>query len=735
MNFSKKGKTDIKRSSYYVWFLGTKESKGLRGDQYVTPVLHYLLEGESAGGSGSPLEHPSKVTLQLSNKGMKIIQILSVPRKSSSSSLSNSLKSEQVKHHIPHDSITWVYQEEDVICAILLLYNPRTRCPVHVHAYRCDSVETADSLRGQLQTLVSRPENQKKFHDIECRLYAKGLLLLPAPATPGNGRNYEEEVEQVHVPFPLQMTRSVTGSQPSPPSYKQHCSVSTSKSALNSDGQSTRTEGSDENSEEFANDLRYVIRSKNVMINRANEASPLLPPLPFSSALEDVPTRSSHSNLLKHKNAKKPGKPAANLPFEEALPAEALRPVALYDSLAAELRAKLGNPKMGPLLLPPRDYESERGQGEKSAPTHLKSAQPKGAVQYPLSRSESSGQSSSGIGSDEALSNGNQRQRQSSSSSAYYDREDNHHHQHHHPLSQQQHHHRDIDIDRHKRSTSFIFGDHQSESRLPPLYHSFPLNDSYVSDSDDDEENDDYHRHPVSDSADEVDTEDIEEDVFFTANFNSRSKSAYDLSHLAQVSGKQSAYESKHYREYHHHQQQQQQPLQPRHHQRPLSYAPPPDIDHHLSYAEHRSGAHRERQSQQQQQQQQHITPLSSASNPNLSRISRQQKEVRQTTTVSDKSAYVMGRRRERSVQQQQQQLQPPPAHLHLISPSSSSAAAAVSSSRTVQPLMLPQKFFYSADAPDYGEVAKSRAKAKGHHEKAQHQQQYHAFVNWHSMH
>ena len=60
-------KHDIKKSSYYVWFLGAKESKGLRGEEYISPVVRYLLGKEKE-------QSPIKVTLQLSNKGLKIIQ-------------------------------------------------------------------------------------------------------------------------------------------------------------------------------------------------------------------------------------------------------------------------------------------------------------------------------------------------------------------------------------------------------------------------------------------------------------------------------------------------------------------------------------------------------------------------------------------------------------------------------------------------------------------------------------
>lgn len=149
---------DIKKSSYYVWFLGAKESKGLRGPEFVLPVIQHLEEREKD-------VEPFKVTLQVSHKGLKIIQNVV------SQGLKNTKpKNETIKHFIPHNTITCVYQKEDVIACILLLFNPVTKCPLHVHAYRCDSLETATLLKQQLQTLIERPENQKKFSEIENRL-------------------------------------------------------------------------------------------------------------------------------------------------------------------------------------------------------------------------------------------------------------------------------------------------------------------------------------------------------------------------------------------------------------------------------------------------------------------------------------------------------------------------------------------------------------------------------------
>ncbi|GIY67561.1 PID domain-containing protein [Caerostris darwini] len=301
---------DVKKQSYYLWFLGAKESKGLRGEEYIRPVLRHLVDKERE------LE-PMKVTLQVSNKGIKIIQ--NVPRKN------NKGKTEQIKHFIPHHAITCVMQEskpnDDVVCCILLIYNPLTKCPVHVHAYRCDSVETASTLRSQLQILIDRPENQKKFREIENRLAAKGLL-------------------------------------------PSRC--------LNSDGRSTRTDGSD----------------------RTEDSS-------GGSSEREVGVRKEHI-------------------------------ASLYDSLAAELRERLTNRNSCPILLPPKDYDTvSRRQGKldgidsrrstnynlvglNKTPSPLIHQTSSGGGKSPSknqdatsaksSGGKSSNKSSSGIGSDEALS-------------------------------------------------------------------------------------------------------------------------------------------------------------------------------------------------------------------------------------------------------------------------------------------------------------------------------------------
>lgn len=52
-------KKDIKKASYYVWFLGAQESRGLRGEEFALPAIQ-LLEDRAR-----ELE-PFKVTLQVS---------------------------------------------------------------------------------------------------------------------------------------------------------------------------------------------------------------------------------------------------------------------------------------------------------------------------------------------------------------------------------------------------------------------------------------------------------------------------------------------------------------------------------------------------------------------------------------------------------------------------------------------------------------------------------------------
>ena len=211
---------------------------------------------------------PSKVTLQISSKGIKLV-------------------AESLRHFVPSHAVTYVSQgappDDDIVSAILLLYNPITKCPVHLHAYRCDSVETADLLTEQLQLLVDLPENQRKIRDLEQRLQSQGLY----PNAAGHG------------PSRMLLKSCDTG--------------------LGGSSGDLLAGQSDSSSDDVSNEL-----SKSSMDLQR-------PTVPLHG--DPVVSKSDQERIAR-----------------------------LYDSLAAELRDKLGGAMSGkgaPILLPPKDYETQ----------------------------------------------------------------------------------------------------------------------------------------------------------------------------------------------------------------------------------------------------------------------------------------------------------------------------------------------------------------------------------------
>lgn len=55
---------DVQKASYYVWFLGAQEARGLRGARVLYPAVPRLLER-------SRDQEPLKVTLQVNNELVK----------------------------------------------------------------------------------------------------------------------------------------------------------------------------------------------------------------------------------------------------------------------------------------------------------------------------------------------------------------------------------------------------------------------------------------------------------------------------------------------------------------------------------------------------------------------------------------------------------------------------------------------------------------------------------------
>lgn len=68
-------KKDVQKASYYVWFLGAQEARGLRGSRVLLPAIPRLVERSNE-------QEPLKVTLQVSHKGLKIIQVSESPSSS-----------------------------------------------------------------------------------------------------------------------------------------------------------------------------------------------------------------------------------------------------------------------------------------------------------------------------------------------------------------------------------------------------------------------------------------------------------------------------------------------------------------------------------------------------------------------------------------------------------------------------------------------------------------------------
>lgn len=58
---------DVQKASYYVWFLGAQEAKELRGSRVLMSTIPRII-------NRSKEQEPLKVTLQISHKGLKIIQ-------------------------------------------------------------------------------------------------------------------------------------------------------------------------------------------------------------------------------------------------------------------------------------------------------------------------------------------------------------------------------------------------------------------------------------------------------------------------------------------------------------------------------------------------------------------------------------------------------------------------------------------------------------------------------------
>ncbi|VDO96891.1 unnamed protein product [Heligmosomoides polygyrus] len=134
--------TKISKSHFYVWYLGTKEADGVRGSAVVLPVMRQLLKD-------SFKKPPNKATVQISSKGLKLIQ--TVP----AMSRNGRVKMQVAKFQIAASCITYSLigkaPFDDVVGVVMLVLNPEMNSPMHVHCYRCDSSETAQIMHANIQ--------------------------------------------------------------------------------------------------------------------------------------------------------------------------------------------------------------------------------------------------------------------------------------------------------------------------------------------------------------------------------------------------------------------------------------------------------------------------------------------------------------------------------------------------------------------------------------------------------
>ncbi|CAI4230381.1 unnamed protein product [Auanema sp. JU1783] len=167
----------VSKSHFYVWYLGSKEADGVRGSAVVLPVMRQLLKE-------SFKKTPSKATVQISSKGLKLIQ--SVPAMSRSGKVKMQLVKFQIAANCITYSITGKAPFDDVVGVVMLVLNPEMQSPMHVHCYRCDSAETAQILHANIQIILSKPEVQRSIVDLEHRLFLSGLLV---PRTSSSSRD------------------------------------------------------------------------------------------------------------------------------------------------------------------------------------------------------------------------------------------------------------------------------------------------------------------------------------------------------------------------------------------------------------------------------------------------------------------------------------------------------------------------------------------------------------------
>lgn len=169
----------IAKRQYYVQYLGWKEVHGVWGREFTESITKELIKRRK--GAALP-----KLTIEVSAKELKITQ--QIEKKS---------KVQKLKYPaIPAKDVTYAVQatspDEDVVSCIYLGFNPQTQCAVHVHVYRCDSVDTADLFADHLTQITEIPEYQQRAVRIEQDLVSRDQIR-PRPSAFVGSSNFPDD--------------------------------------------------------------------------------------------------------------------------------------------------------------------------------------------------------------------------------------------------------------------------------------------------------------------------------------------------------------------------------------------------------------------------------------------------------------------------------------------------------------------------------------------------------------
>uniref|UniRef100_A0A0B7AS73 PID domain-containing protein n=2 Tax=Arion vulgaris TaxID=1028688 RepID=A0A0B7AS73_9EUPU len=166
-----KEKDPVKKSQFYVEFLGWMECRGLRGQNYTDPVIKALQSRHKK------MEAPPKLTIKVSRKDLKITQEVEEKKKRTIRKIKFPT--------IPARDVSFVHQSsrledgglDDIVACIYLGYMPRTQKYVHVHVYRFDEASTASHFVKQMDLIIE--SNQDHVKEVEAELINKNEIDDP----------------------------------------------------------------------------------------------------------------------------------------------------------------------------------------------------------------------------------------------------------------------------------------------------------------------------------------------------------------------------------------------------------------------------------------------------------------------------------------------------------------------------------------------------------------------------